>query len=67
MRNLPWFNHIHNLSGVSSFYDITYYRGRVYAAVQNGVGPQGQASPLGATSSPIVAFNAAGYPCAPGR
>ncbi len=42
--------------------DITYYRGRIYAAFQNGVGPQGQASPSGATSSTIVAFDLAGQP-----
>lgn len=40
--------------------DITYYGGRIYAAFQNGVGPQGQASPSGATSSTVVAFDRAG-------
>lgn len=42
--------------------DITYYGGRIYVTFQNGVGPQGQASGSGATSSTIVAFDLDGHP-----
>ncbi len=44
--------------------DITYMNGRIYVGFQNGVGPQGQASPSGNTRSTIVAFDLWGHPVA---
>jgi hypothetical protein len=42
--------------------DITFYGGHVFVGFQNGVGPQGQAAPDGATESTIVEYNMAGRP-----
>ena len=36
--------------------DITYLAGRIYVGFQNGVGPQGQASPTGNHDSTVVEF-----------
>jgi hypothetical protein len=44
--------------------DVTYMNGRIYVGFQNGVGPQGQASPSGNTESTIVAFDLWGRPVA---
>jgi hypothetical protein len=44
--------------------DITFLNGRIYVGFQNGVGPQGQASPSGNTRSTIVAFDLSGRPVA---
>jgi hypothetical protein len=44
--------------------DITYMNGRIYVGFQDGVGPQGQASPSGNTRSTIVAFDLWGRPVA---
>ena len=40
--------------------DITRLDGHIYAAFQNGVGPQGQPNPAGNTDSTVVEFNHAG-------
>jgi hypothetical protein len=40
--------------------DITYLDGHIFVGFQNGVGPQGQASPTGNTDSTIVEFNRRG-------
>jgi hypothetical protein len=40
--------------------DITSFNGDIYVAFANGLGPQGQASPSGATDSTVVAFSPRG-------
>jgi hypothetical protein len=40
--------------------DITFLAGAIYVGFQNGVGPQGQASPTGNHDSTVVEFSAAG-------
>jgi hypothetical protein len=41
--------------------DITFLAGDIYVAFQNGVGPQGQASPTGNRDSTVVEFSASGH------
>jgi hypothetical protein len=50
----------HRSEPLSSPDDITVLGHHIYAAFQNGVGPQGQASPDGNTDSTVVEFTAAG-------
>ncbi len=45
---------------LSSPDDITTLDGKLFVAFQNGVGPQGQASPSGNTDSTVVEFTAGG-------
>jgi hypothetical protein len=40
--------------------DITFLAGDIYVGFQNGVGPQGQASPTGNVDSTVVEFSAGG-------
>lgn len=46
---------------LSSPDDITQLDGHVFVAWQNGVGPQGEASPQGGTKSTVVEYNRAGH------
>jgi hypothetical protein len=50
----------HRSEPLSSPDDITVLGHHIYAAFQNGVGPQGQASPDGNTDSTVVEFTATG-------
>lgn len=42
--------------------DITFLAGHIFVAFQNGVGPQGQASPTGDLDSTVVEFDFLGHP-----
>jgi hypothetical protein len=41
--------------------DITYLAGHIFVGFQNGVGPQGQASPAGDKDSTVVEFDQSGH------
>jgi hypothetical protein len=41
--------------------DITFLAGAIYVGFQNGVGPQGQASPTGNRNSTVVEFSSRGH------
>jgi hypothetical protein len=41
--------------------DITWLDGRVYAVWQNGVGPSGQPSPTGGTTSTVTGYDTSGH------